>query len=67
MPKPQAVVDPKACQPEKCGVGPCAAARVCEKRALKQEAPYEIPYVHGLCLGCAQCVLACPFGAIRLI
>ncbi len=67
MPKPSAVVDPKACQPEKCRQGICVAVEACEKRTLKQEAPYEIPYALGLCLGCSQCTLTCPLDAIRMI
>lgn len=67
MPKPKAVVDPRLCRPEACGEGICEALKACEKRTLKQEGRFEIPYASDLCLGCAQCVLKCPLDAIRMI
>jgi len=66
MPKQIAVVDYETCQPGQCDKGMCVAVLVCPTKTLKQEAPYEAPYPLGLCRGCAQCALACPFKAIRM-
>jgi anaerobic carbon-monoxide dehydrogenase iron sulfur subunit len=52
-------------QCRQCENAPCVA--VCPTRALhrtNQESPVLID--HDLCVGCQACVLACPFGVIRM-
>ena len=66
MSKPKAVIDPNKCRPEHCPDGVCLALAVCKKKLLKQDAPYEVPYVDGsLCQSCFDCLKACPLKAIR--
>ena len=57
MPNPIAMIDYQKCNPERCD------------RVLRQEAPYEFPFSHPshFCQGCAKCVQACPFTAIRIV
>jgi len=67
MPKPQALVDYSLCKPDLCENGICLAVKVCEKKILKQEAPFEMPFrLSEMCLGCSDCVEACPRKAIRM-
>jgi translation initiation factor RLI1 len=67
MPSKVALVQYDKCHPESCADGVCAAAAACTHKLLKQEAPHEIPMPHpSLCRGCADCVRACPLGAIRI-
>ncbi len=55
------------CRPQQCENGLCAAARACERRLITQEGPNEIPMTNpALCKGCADCVRACPAGAIQI-
>lgn len=66
MPKPKAVVDLDLCHPEQCPDGVCRAIAECDRRVLKQEAPYEAPYADfDLCRGCMKCFTACPVRAIK--
>ena len=68
MSKPRAVVDVGKCNPEACPEGICAALQVCEKRILRQDAPYEVPYTTAsLCQSCFDCVKACPLQAIAKV
>ena len=52
-------------QCRQCENAPCVA--VCPTRALHREDP-DSPVLleHDLCIGCKWCVLACPFGVIKL-
>ena len=66
MPQTKIVVDYSRCDPEGCEEGICAAALVCEKKVLRQEGPGEMPdFFPSMCLGCTDCLIACPQGAIR--
>ncbi len=68
MPQPKVVLDYERCDPETCEGGICAAAQVCEKKVLRQEAPGEMPDLYpSLCRGCIDCISACPRDAIRLM
>jgi translation initiation factor RLI1 len=67
MAKLQAIVDYSRCRPDLCRDGICPAVQHCEKKILKQDAPFEAPYrLSELCTGCGDCVIACPYEAIRL-
>jgi len=68
MPQPKIVLDYSRCDPFRCEKGICAAGQVCERKVLRQEKPGEMPDVYqALCLGCADCLEACPQEAIRLM
>jgi translation initiation factor RLI1 len=68
VPKPIAVVNYQACQPEKCDKGICAAVLACPNKVLKQEAPYEMPDPNPtMCVGCGKCAQACALKAIRMM
>jgi len=68
VPKKTVVVDYQACEPEKCEEGICQAVLACEKKILRQEAPYEMPDAKAsMCLSCAICVQACPQNAVRVM
>jgi ATP-binding cassette subfamily E protein 1 len=56
--------DPEKCDPKK---GECAAAIVCEHEILEQDEPFETPMhaARDLCIGCLDCVKACPMEAIE--
>jgi NAD-dependent dihydropyrimidine dehydrogenase PreA subunit len=61
-----ASIDYGKCDFSYCEDGICRAMRVCEKKVLKQEAPFETPYiVINMCSGCNKCISACPAGAIK--
>ena len=68
MPKKMAVVDYQECRPEECEDGICLAVLACPKKLLSQEDKYEMPDpVPNMCLGCGECLEACPLKAIRLV
>lgn len=66
--KKVAIIDYKMCHPEKCERGICKVLVACSNKLIKQEEPYEMPDIFpDMCIGCAQCVTACPFGALKMI
>jgi len=69
MPKETAHVDYGGCRPEACSDGACPAALECEYGSLVQPVTGEAPEMNPAkwCRGCARCVLACPFEAIRML
>jgi len=67
MAKKTAFIDPDKCAPETCDRGICSAKAKCPRKVIKQQEPYEVPFVYGggeLCGGCFACQEACPSGAI---
>lgn len=61
-----AVINYNKCKPEECSGGVCEALIACRKKVLKQEEPYEAPFINtGLCSGCYECIPHCPKGAIE--
>jgi len=68
MPRKTVVVDYHACDPEQCDHGICQAALKCDRKVLTQETHHEMPDTKAsMCLGCADCVQACPVDAIRVM
>jgi ATP-binding cassette subfamily E protein 1 len=59
------ICDPAKHDPEK---GICTAAEACTHGLLEQEEPFEGPILMSasMCVGCGNCVTACPLGAIRV-
>jgi translation initiation factor RLI1 len=61
-------IDFDLCDPARCDVkwGRCAAVSCCTHKLLEQESPYEPPMLLSkrMCVGCGDCVRACPCGAI---
>jgi len=68
--KSVASVDYKMCRPNECNpdTGICAAVEACSKAVLEQiDGPFEAPIVdQDMCLGCGDCVEACPLDAIQI-
>jgi Fe-S-cluster-containing hydrogenase component 2 len=61
-----AVINYSLCSFEQCSDGICKAIPDCEKKILKQEAPFEPPYIDSsMCSGCHKCIPACPLEAIE--
>ena len=66
MPDKSIIVNYNLCDFKECIDGVCRAKAVCERKVLKQEAPFEPPYVNsGLCLGCNKCIAECHSKAIE--
>ena len=66
MPDKSVIINYDLCDFRQCIDGVCKAKSVCEKKVLKQEAPFEPPYVNtGLCAGCNKCISECPSKAIE--
>jgi ferredoxin len=66
MPDKSIIINYDHCNFKQCIDGVCRAKSACEKKVLKQEAPFEPPYINtGLCLGCNKCIAECPSKAIE--
>jgi len=66
MPDKSIIINYNLCDFKQCIDGVCKAKFACEKKVLKQEAPFEPPYVIAdLCSGCNKCILECPSKAIE--
>jgi Fe-S-cluster-containing hydrogenase component 2 len=65
-----ACVDFSICRPALCDgkTGACSASLACRKNLLEQEEPFDSPVLLSsrMCVGCGDCVTACPFGAVRI-
>ena len=61
-----AAIDYNLCDFKQCQDGSCSAVSYCEKKVLKQEEPFEPPYiVASMCSGCNKCISYCPSEAIK--
>jgi carbon-monoxide dehydrogenase iron sulfur subunit len=69
-PKPRVMVEPigqysAPLQCRHCEDAPCVA--VCPSRALKKAGTGEpVLFERELCIGCKQCIMACPFGVVTM-
>ena len=59
------ICDPKKCNPK---AGKCLAALKCSYKVIKQiDGAFEPPIVlHDLCMGCWDCIEACPLDAVYI-
>jgi translation initiation factor RLI1 len=58
--------DPKTCAPD---TGRCPALPACDHKVIKQlDGAFEQPMVfQDMCMGCWDCIEACPLGAIGMM
>lgn len=58
--------DAHRCNPDK---GICAAVLACSHKVIKQiDGAFEPPMIfYDLCLGCWECIEACPLRAVRIM
>ncbi len=58
--------DPKICD-QQCGI--CQASLACTHKILIQDDPYDEPMLISvrMCVGCGDCVTACPLRAIKIL
>ncbi|RLC29709.1 MAG: ferredoxin [Deltaproteobacteria bacterium] len=65
-----ALVNYDKCDPGKCNpeTGSCAAVKACSNKVIKQiDGAFEPPAVfQDMCMGCWDCVEACPLDAIEM-
>ncbi|MDY6823426.1 MAG: 4Fe-4S binding protein [Thermodesulfobacteriota bacterium] len=65
-----AMVDYEICNPRECDPenGICPAVGACEHKVIKQiDGPFEPPMIfHDMCMGCWDCIEACPLDAISM-
>lgn len=69
MSKLKAMIEYTKCYLEKCdnGKGVCVAVEECSFGVLKQDVPWEEPYIlQNFCVGCGRCSTVCPFKAIKM-
>ena len=63
-----AMVDYDRCSPDRCSPedGLCAAVPACEHKVVKQlDGPFYSPMIfQDMCMGCWDCIEACPLDAI---
>ncbi len=68
--KTVSLVDYKICSPNECNPdeGICAAVKACSKGVMEQiDGTFEAPIAdQDMCLGCGDCVEACPLDAIHM-
>lgn len=61
-----AVINYSKCDPTECRDGVCEAIIACKKKVLKQEEPYDAPFINAsLCSGCYECIPHCHRNAIE--
>jgi len=66
MPSKIAVINYNKCDSKECKDGVCKAVSSCSKKIIKQEEPYEAPFIDtSLCSGCYDCITSCLKGAIE--
>ena len=66
MPYKVAIINYNKCDPIDCKDGVCKALSSCPKKIIKQEKPYEAPFINpSLCTGCYECIEYCLRGAIE--
>jgi len=66
MPGKIAIINYNKCDPKECKDGICKAVSACSKKIIKQEGPYEAPFINAsLCSGCYECIPSCPKDAIE--
>ncbi len=68
MPNTVISLDYNKCRPDLCNSGSCLAVPACPLKLLQQEEDFSFPMANStLCKGCARCISACPYEALKLI